>query len=56
MYPSTSFASVFTMKNVIIVMIVRVPDNPSTPSEQFVTLIEAHTSITVRTANSTGGM
>ena len=33
-----------------------VPDNPSTPSEQFVTLMDAQTSITVSIPKTTGGM
>ena len=40
---------------VMIVMIVKVPERPSTPSEQFVTLMDAHTRITVRIAKTTGG-
>ena len=42
------------MKTVISVMIVSVPESPSTPSEQFVTLMDAHTRITVRIPNKTG--
>ena len=33
-----------------------VPDNPSTPSEQFVTLMDTHTRITVRSPKITGGI
>src|SRR5574344_441942 len=33
------------------VTIVNVPDNPSTPSEQFVTLIDTQTKITIKTPN-----
>ena len=36
------------------VIIVSVPDSPSTPSAQLVTLIDAHTSIIVRIANTIG--
>jgi UDP-N-acetylmuramyl pentapeptide phosphotransferase/UDP-N-acetylglucosamine-1-phosphate transferase len=39
----------------LIVMIERVPESPSTPSEQLVTFTEVHTRITVRMANTTGG-
>ena len=41
---------------VIKVMIVSVPDNPSTPSAQFVTFMEAHTSITINTTKITVGI
>ena len=37
------------------VMMVRVPERPSTPSEQFVTLMDAHTRIMVSMANTMGG-
>ena len=40
----------------MIVMIVSVPERPSTPSEQFVTFIDTHTSTTVSIAKTTGGM
>ena len=37
-------------------MIVSVPDRPSTPSLQFVTLMDTHTSTTVRMPKITGGI
>ena len=47
---------VFNTKKETIEIIASVPDNPSTPSVQFVTLIAAHTKITVRIAKIIGGM
>ena len=38
------------------VMIVSVPERPSTPSEQFVTLIDTQTKMTVSIPNTTGGI
>lgn len=38
------------------VMMVSVPERPSTPSEQFVTLIDTQTKMTVSIPNTTGGI
>ena len=38
------------------VMMVSVPERPSTPSEQFVTLIDTQTKMTVSIQNTTGGI
>ena len=43
-------------KKVIMVMMVSVPERPSTPSEQFVTLIDTQTKMTVSIPNTTGGI
>ena len=37
-------------------MMVSVPERPSTPSEQFVTLIDTQTKMTVSIPNTTGGI
>ena len=54
--PSSTPSTLSKTKIVIKVMIVSVPERPSTPSEQFVTLIDAHTRTIVRIANKIGGI